>query len=229
MAVGGRGGRWEGAELGSLAGGPVPRGNPGLGVSQSSRVPPALPAGHPLPWSCLLGGCLHGGHPFIRWFSNLITSQNHWRPTTLLPSEVLSPWVWRGPDTQHFPGSCFSEDLLGDPLPWTTVSRGRSSVWVRLLVLSCLTRWADHQPHLCPQMRPCTQPAGPQGWLGPQSCGWRAACPATFLGTSPTRLPLLPVGPYSSPRPLLTPGATPDAAQVAFIQGKAVGVLMALN
>ena len=69
----------------------------------------------------------------------------------------------------------------------------------------------------------------PQGLLGPQSCGWRAACPATFLGTSPTRLPLLPAGPYSSPRPLLTPRATPDAAQGAFIQGKEAGVLMALN
>ena len=108
--------------------GASPQGHAGLSVLQSPRAPPALPAGHPVPWSCLLGGCLHGRHPFVRWFSNLITSENHWRLAPLLLSEVLSPWVWCGPDTQHFPGSCFSGDPLGDALPWTTASRGRSSV-----------------------------------------------------------------------------------------------------
>lgn len=113
------GGRWGGHQLPRR--GASPQGHPGLSALQSPPAPPALPAGHPLPRSCLPGGCLH---PFVRWFSNLITSEDHWRLAPLLPSEVLSPWVWRGPDTQHFPGSRFS----GDALPWTAASRGRSSV-----------------------------------------------------------------------------------------------------
>ena len=138
MAGGGWGGRWVGRQEGggtSSGGrtqlphrGTSPQGHLGLSASPSRRAPPALPAGHPLPWTCLPGGCLHGGHPFVQWFSNVFTSQNHRRLAPLLPSEVLSPWVWRGPDTQHFPGSCFSGDPLGDALPWTTASRSRSFV-----------------------------------------------------------------------------------------------------
>ena len=37
------------------------------------------------------------------------------------------------------------------------------------------------------------------------------------------RLPRLPAELCSSPRPLLTPRATPDAAQTAFVQGKKSG------
>lgn len=152
-------------------------------------------------------------HPFVQWFSNLFMSQNHRRLAPLLPSEVLSPWVWRGPDTQHFPGSCFSGNPLGDALPWTTASRGRSFVLPG--------EGADRQPHLCPQTRPCTQPAGPQGWLSPRSYGWRAA-PVTFLGTPP-QASLASSRTLFLPRPLLTPRATPDAAQIAYIQGKNSG------